>query len=343
MSDLNELTQARQWPDSADTHIALVLAGGMALGAYQGGAYEKLHAAGTLSVDWLAGSSVGAVNAALIAGSRPDDRIETLRRFWNGGDLWTAFMSAAGWSGELRHVQNWLSVLQTRVFGAAGHFRPRLSLNPMKRFESLYDLTPMRKRLATLVDFDRLNNNSVRVSVAATDVETGELVVFDTGAGTRIGMEHLLASCGFLPEFAPVQIDGRLLGDGGLYANAPVEIVLNTWTQGPIFVVDLFASEGTRPASLEAALERKNDLIFGNQTLRFLNAYAKVVRPDPAPIVYLSYRPSEHEAGPEKTFDLSRATISDRWKAGMLDMKHALHRITAGEGLPALMTIRRPC
>jgi len=108
-------------------------------------------------------------------------------------------------------------------------------------------------------------------------------------------------------------------------------------------VVDLFASEGTRPASPEAALERKNDLIFGNQTLRFLNAYAKVVRPDPAPIVYLSYRPSEHEAGPEKTFDLSRATISDRWKAGMLDMKHALHRITAGEGLPALMTIRRPC
>ena len=133
MSDLNELTQTHQWPDSADTHIALVLAGGMALGTYQGGAYEKLHAAGILSVDWLAGSSVGAVNAALIAGSRPDDRIETLRRFWNGGDLWTAFMSATGWSGELRHVQNWLSVLQTRVFGAAGHFRPRLSLNPMKR------------------------------------------------------------------------------------------------------------------------------------------------------------------------------------------------------------------
>jgi NTE family protein len=302
-----------------------------------------LHAAGTVSVDWLAGSSVGAVNAALIAGSRPDDRIETLRRFWNGGDLWTAFMSAGGWSGELRHVQNWLSVLQTRIFGAAGHFRPRLSLNPMKRFKSLYDLTPMRNRLVTLVDFDRLNNDSVRVSVAATDVETGELVVFDTGAGTRIGMEHLLASCGFLPEFAPVEVDGRLLGDGGLYANAPVEIVLNTWTQGPIFVIDLFASGGTRPASLEAALERKNDLIFGNQTLRFLNAYAKVVRPDLAPIVYLSYRPSEHEAGPEKTFDLSRATMSDRWKAGMLDMEHALQRMTAGEELPALMTIRRPC
>jgi NTE family protein len=328
-------------PNLPDTHIALVLAGGMALGAYQAGAYDRLHRAGTLSVDWLAGSSVGAVNAALIAGSRTQGPIETLRRFWSGDKLWLPLMPAGEWRGELRHLQNWLSVLQSRLFGAAGHFRPRFSLNPMKRFESLYDLTPMRNRIENLVDFARLNSGSVRVSVAATDVQTGELVVFDTGAGTRIGMEHLLASCGFLPEFAPVEIDGRLLGDGGLYANAPVEVVLNTWKQGPILVLDLFASEGSRPTSLEAALERKNDLIFGNQTLRFLNACTGVDRPGAPPVVYLSYRPCEHEAGPEKTFDMSRATLSDRWNAGMLDMEHALQRMSSGAQLPSLAIIRR--
>src|SRR4051794_1991657 len=223
----------------ADTPVALVLAGGVGLGAYQAGAYDALHRTSTVSIKWLAGSSVGAVNAALIAGSAPDERVETLRRFWDEGDFWAALTPAIDWSAELRHVQNWISALQTRLFGAAGHFRPRLSLNPMKRFESLYDLTPMRRRLEKLVDFDRLNGGPVRVSVATTVIETGELVVFDTGAGARIGVQHLLASCGFLPEFAPVEIDGRLLGDGGLYANAPVEIFLDSWTQGPVIVLDL--------------------------------------------------------------------------------------------------------
>jgi predicted acylesterase/phospholipase RssA len=221
----------------ADTQAALVLAGGIGLGAYQAGAYEALHREGRLSLKWLAGSSVGAVNAALIAGSRAGDRIETLRRFWNDGDLWSPLSPAGEWSGELRHLQNWFSAVRTRLFGAAGHFRPRLSLNPMKRFESLYDLTPMRTRLEKLVDFGRLNDGSMRMSIAATDIETGELVVFDTGEGAHIDIEHLLASCGYLPEFAPVEIDGRLLGDGGLYATAPVEIVVDEWTQGPILVL----------------------------------------------------------------------------------------------------------
>jgi predicted acylesterase/phospholipase RssA len=82
---------------------------------------------------------------------------------------------------------------------------------------------PLKTRLAELVDFSRLNGGEVRVSVATTDIETGELVIFDTARGHRIELDHVLASCGFLPEFPAVEIDGRLLGDGGLSANAPVE------------------------------------------------------------------------------------------------------------------------
>ena len=90
-------------------------------------------------------------------------------------------------------------------------------------FRSLYDLAPMKDRLERLVDFRRLNSGEVGFTVAATDIETGELVVFNPAKGDEISIDHLLASCGFLPEFAPVEIGGRLLGDGGLSANAPIE------------------------------------------------------------------------------------------------------------------------
>jgi NTE family protein len=96
------------------------------------------------------------------------------------------------------------------------------SLGP---FRSLYDLAPMKGRLAGLVDFARLNSGEVRFSIATTDIETGELVIFDNTKGDNITIDHVLASCGFLPEFAPVEVDGRLLGDGGLSANAPIEAV----------------------------------------------------------------------------------------------------------------------
>jgi NTE family protein len=77
-----------------------------------------------------------------------------------------------------------------------------------------------------------------------------------------------MASCGFLPEFAPLEVDGRLLGDGGLSLNAPFDPMLVSDTQGGLLlhVVDLYARDGARPESLEAALERKNDFLFGNQT-----------------------------------------------------------------------------
>jgi NTE family protein len=260
---------------------------------------------------------------------------KTLRQFWAGGDLWFT----AGLSGHLAHAQNWLSVLHTRLFGASGHFRPRLWSGPLQPFRSLYDLTPMKVRLTRLVDFERLNSGEVRLSVAATDIETGELVIFDTAAGSRITIDHLLASCGFLPEFAPVEVNGRLLGDGGLAANAPIEAVVHNGAAHPepIFVIDLFARDGRRPDSFEDALARKNDLMFGNQTLRRLEAHAGS---GIGPVVYLSYRAPPEEAGPEKTFDLSRQSIADRWAAGVRDMKRALDIATAANHLEPLTIVR---
>jgi NTE family protein len=353
--------------------VALVLSGGIGLGAYQAGAYATLHERKSLLPHWLAGSSVGAVNAALIAGNEPECRVERLKAFWSGGATFSPVVHPH-MRGPWRHLHNWMNVAQARLFGAMGYFRPRAGVVPLERFASLYDLAPMRARIAQLVDFDRLNGGDVRVSVATTDIETGEVVTFDTGRGDRLRLDHLLASCGFLPEFAPVEIDGRILGDGGLAANAPFEAVLapseadeEPDMQLVCFVVDLFARDGGPPVDLETAFARKNDLLFGNQTVQRLNAYCRELelraqldcvlsrmsresskqatvpalrqarRPS---IFYLSYRAPPEEAGSEKPFDLSAATLTSRWEAGALDMTAALAILASGPESP-LSVIRR--
>jgi NTE family protein len=342
--------------------VALVLSGGIGLGAYQAGVYEALHQRENLNLNCIAASSVGAVNAALIAGAPRERRLEALRAFWTSPPFGSAVLSGTNIGGPWGHAQNWISVLQARLFGAWGHFHPRLATWALEDFASLYDLSPMRRRIEKLVDFERLNRGEIRVCVATTDIETGDLVIFDTAKEMNVRIEHLLASCGFLPEFAPVNIDGRLLGDGGLCANAPFEPVLaeeqnhREWT----FVVDLYARDGGRPSGLESALARKNDLLFGNQTYTRLRAVqrerelrdeiARLTKPNAAsaaprkPIFYLSYRAPPEEAGPEKPFDLSRASIEHRWREGKLDMQEALRRMDGHAASDqSLIVIRRRC
>jgi NTE family protein len=146
------------------------------------------------------------VNAALIAGSPPDERVSALRTFWIRKECPLATPRNPFATTTWRHAQNWMKVIETRLFGAAGHFRLRLLSHPLEPFSGIYDLTPMRQRLETLVDFGRLNSGEIRLTVATTDIETGDMLLFDTRQGARIGMDHLLASCGFLPEFPPIEI-----------------------------------------------------------------------------------------------------------------------------------------
>jgi NTE family protein len=322
----------------------VVLSGGVALGSYQGGAFEGLQAQAGLTVGWVAGSSVGALNCAMIAGCSPAKRLDALRSYWLRGSVWNVPTGMAS-PGGMRHAANWMSVVQARLFGSPRHVQ---AAGPQLTFSSFYDLTPTVEYLRTVVDFGRLNSGELRITVAATDLETGDLALFDSQRD-RIGMDHLLASCGFLPEFAPVEIDGRLLGDGGLAANAPIEPVLDESeaSDATIFVVDVFARDGARPRGLEAALQRKNSLMFGNQTFLRLDAYRRLwksqERTEPlTTVLYLSCRPVEGEAGPEMAFDFSQASANDRWRAGRLDMEEALLRHDAAKGEGAVVTaIRR--
>ena len=358
-------------PDDSRTPVpsrrtALVLAGGIALGAYEAGAYAALQDDGGPLPDWVLGSSIGAVTAAIIAGNAPEHRTDRLRQFWQtaatdptpAASFWFGVPDAGVW----RQAYNQASVLETLFLGRPGIFRPRLSPGPRAGagdVSALYDLTPLRAQVAELIDFDRVNQGDVRLSICTTDVVTGERVVFDTGRGARIGPEHVVASCALLPLFAPVEIEGRLLGDGGLASNTPLDLVLDdpAFDSAQCFVIDLFAPEGSRPHTLGASLSRAGDLAFGNQTRRLREglereqrlraAIARLgetlppglrKRPDIAALLvegrsrqtemhYLSYRAGLDEAGPAKVFDFSRATLADRWRAGEDAMRAVLQTL----------------
>jgi NTE family protein len=350
--------------------VSLVLSGGVALGAYQAGAYAALHEHEDLRPRHLAGSSIGAVNAAVIAGNPTGERIAQLRAFWDAltvePDPFQAPWLGPWREGPWRHAYSWMSVLRTRLFGRTGVFQPRLPEMLTGTVTSVYDLSPLRRQLGRFIDFDRLNGNDPRVTVVTTDIESGQEVVFDTGRGDRIGPDHLLATCGFLPDFPPLEIDGRLLGDGCLVANAPFEAALLDQENGAdlvCFAVDLFAPEGGRPTTLEEAATRRWDLLFGNQSRERLECLEREfrlrwalgrmaarlgpeLRKDPdleliakegiertVTLLHLSYRAPSHEAGPEKAFDFSRESLADRWETGFLDMAEAV-RLAADRRRP---------
>ncbi|HEY8613074.1 MAG TPA: patatin-like phospholipase family protein [Roseomonas sp.] len=345
---------------------AFVLSGGVALGAYEAGIYEALEE--QVVPDWLLGASAGSVNAAIIAGNPPGQRVDGLRRFWNSVSdepmPWTSFwLGPPPEAGAWRRVYNETAALRSLLLGRPGVFRMRLgAMGAEGGVPSLYDLEPLRSRLPECIDFDRLNHPSApRLTVVATDVVSGDRVIFDTARGTRIGPEHLLASSALLPIFAPLEVEGRLLGDGGLSSNAPLDLVLDEPAAGPVLCVltELFPPRGSRPQSIGAALSRAGDLGFGNQTRRMLEAGAREYRlralvgrlashmppdlrdsPEVAPLLaeaegeardltllLLGYRAGLDEAGPGKVFDFSRATLADRWLAGSRAMRDGLDRL----------------
>jgi NTE family protein len=355
--------------------VALVLSGGVALGAFEAGAYAALEDAGGPLPDWFVGASIGAVNAAIIAGNPPGRRVERLRRFWEAVAV-DPMPATSFWfgpppgAGAWRRAHNRASALQGLLFGRPGLFRPRLAMGAGSgAAPALHDLEPLRGRLPDLLDFDRLNGGETRLSVTATDVVSGERVVFDTaGGGARIGPEHLAASCALLPLFAPVEVEGRLLGDGGLTDNTPLDLVLDEPDPGDLlcFAVELFAPEGGRPGSLSTGAARALDLAFSSQTRRILEGRGRehrlraligrlaerlppALRGDPevssilaeleaghrargATVLLLGYRAGAEEAGIGKGFDFSPATLADRWEAGARGMGEALRVLGAAPG-----------
>ena len=271
---------AKKAPSKTGEENILVLQGGGALGAYQAGVFEGL------SVDypdltWVAGISIGAINAALIVGNPPLERVKRLREFW---ELLTSAVSSpmAGFvpsaNGSInsaikgREALNSVSASQSVLFGVPGFFSPRLIPAPLQQPGTLeaisyYDTTPMRRTLDKLVDFDRINAGPMRLSVGAVNVRTGNFQYFDS-AKQKLDARHIMASAALPPGFAPVEIDGEFYWDGGLVSNTPLQYVLDQPGQKRrvVFQVDLFAARGDLPATLAEVTEREKDIRFSSRT-----------------------------------------------------------------------------
>jgi NTE family protein len=257
--------------------VALVLQGGGALGAYQAGVYEALAEAG-IHPNWIAGVSIGAINAAVIAGNPPKDRVGRLREFWTqvtSGGCWSWFSDptfglARGDIG--RNLLNQMSAGLALANGASGFFKTRPVgpwLQPAGTIEatSFYDTADLKHTLERLVDFDRINAGGTRLSVGAVNVRTGNFVYFDTTTHT-ICAEHVMASGALPPGFPAIEIEGEFYWDGGLVSNTPLQWVVETESRRDTlaFQVDLWSARGEFPRNIVEVTTREKEIRYSSRT-----------------------------------------------------------------------------
>src|SRR6202046_1763058 len=259
----------------AKAQRVLVLQGGGALGSYQAGAYQALchH---DFEPEWVAGISIGAINAAIIAGNDPVRRVKRLKEFWEqcaSPVPWNPIVK----SERGRTVFNEASAALIATFGVPGFFTPRIPPAPLwpqgsPQSLSYYDTAPLRKTLERLVDFDRINDLKTRLSVGAVGVTSGNFCYFDSvefkKLGKKIGPEHIMASGALPPGFPAIMVEGEYNWDGGIASNTPLDYVLETETNRDllIFQVDLFSAGGPLPETLLADTEREKDIRFSSRT-----------------------------------------------------------------------------
>lgn len=342
-------------PHAAQT--ALVLQGGGALGAYQAGVFEAL--AGTeQQPDWVAGISIGAINAAIIAGNPADRRVERLRAFWNlvSSEMQYRLDNPLGFA---RRAFNEGAALYAALAGIPGFFTPRFPPLPVEWPAELgqlgfYDTSPLRTTLLELVDFDLLNHGPIRFSVGAVNVLNGNFAYFDNRRDV-IGPEHVMASGALPPGFPPVKIGEDWFWDGGLVSNTPLQYVLDNRTPSAltIFQVDLFSSRGTVPRTMADVLQREKDIRYSSRTrlntdqskkLQKLYAAARrlakrlppELQDDPDLRTLLSHEPDgsvaimhlinrcEQYESNSKDYEFSRQTVLDHWTSGHDDAAYSL-------------------
>ena len=262
--------------------IALVLQGGGALGAYQAGVFEGL-AEGGIEPDWVAGISIGAINAALIAGNAPAQRVERLREFWDTVTTPPLLPATpAAWQagaalGPARAALGWIEASRALFEGQRGFFTPRLpsplfALDAAPELLSHYDTAPLAATLERLVDFGRINTKKgMRLTVSAVNLRSGNYELFDSQRGPwagRITARHILASGALPPGFAAVEIEGEHYWDGGLVSNTPLATVLEDEPRRDTlaFQVDLWSAIGPLPRNLLDVEERSKDIRFSSRT-----------------------------------------------------------------------------
>jgi NTE family protein len=344
--------------------VALLLQGGGALGAYQGGVYQALAEA-DLHPDWVAGISIGAINAAIIAGNTPSTRVGKLRAFWesitdnplNGWGRLAADHLARG--EDARSFLNQISSGAAMLAGVPGFYAPRLPpawLHPLGSMEatSYYETKLLRETLERFADFDRINASETRLSVGAVNVRSGNFVYFDSTT-YHIKPEHVMASGALPPAFPAVEVDGEYYWDGGLISNTPLHwVVQNEPRMDTLaFQVDLWSARGDFPRDLSEVAMRQKEIQYSSRTRANTDSFKRQQKMRCSLARLLEQLPDElnkseeakylqsmadhkvfnivhliyrtkHYEGQSKDYEFSRLSMEEHWQAGYLDAVRTL-------------------
>jgi NTE family protein len=302
--------------------VALVLQGGGALGAYQGGVYQAIHEA-NIDVQWICGTSIGGINGALLAGNPPERRVERLRDFWEAvteppiripNIPWFSQLPWNG-NGQARYWTNRISAFATMFHGAPDFFTPRpfppvssAAENP--ELVSYYDTAPLQATLARLVDFDLINSRPIRFSVAATNVRTGAPVYFDN-LQRPITPAHVMASASLPPGFPPTEIDGEYYWDGAVVSNSPMQYVIDDRPRysALVFQVDLWDANGEVPLDIPSANLRALEIHSASRLNITLEQYKKTQKFRHALSRFLDQLPEVCQNDPEVQFLAQEAHV----------------------------------
>jgi NTE family protein len=270
MNDVREISSSQSMQSLGRVppgQVVLVLQGGGALGSYQAGVYQALHEAG-MEPDWIIGTSIGAINASLIAGNAPHDRLPRLREFWKRMEqhpIWSFPGAFAGFNEKLSY---WSTVAN----GIPGFFKP----NPLAYAGAEYPLgvdkagyystEPLEQTLRELVDFARANSATPRLTVGAAHVRTSQIRYFDS-RDCKLGVKHILASGALPPAFPAIRVDGELYWDGGILSNTPTEAVFddNPRKNSLIFAVHMWNPSGAEPTTMAEVLHRQKDVQYSSR------------------------------------------------------------------------------
>jgi NTE family protein len=247
--------------DASKGQVVLVMQGGGALGAYQGGVYEALHEAG-VEPDWVIGTSIGAINGAIICGNKPEDRLVRLQEFWRR-------VERAPFWGDipfLSDVGHRLTALSTMTNGIPGFFEGNPQAFKGSEHAGCYSTVPLRNSLIELVDFGLINGAKPRLKVGAAQVRTSTMRYFDS-RDMPITVDHIMASGALPPAFPPVRIDGELYWDGGILSNTPTEAIFddNPRRDSLVFAVHMWHPAGPDPTTIFDVLHRFKDIQFSSR------------------------------------------------------------------------------
>ena len=354
---LTPLQAVNEVRNNNNGQVVLVLQGGGALGAYQCGVYQALHEAG-VEPDWVIGTSIGAINAAIIAGNRVEDRFATLQKFWRrveSSSFWGAFPA---WTGVTEALSSWTTLTSGIPGFFETNFRAFLGAHvPLGADHAgFYSTEPLRRTLEELVDFSLINKGHPRLTVGAANVRNSMMRYFDSKE-MEIGPIHVMASGALPPAFPAVRIDGELYWDGGILSNTPTERIFDDSPRrnSLIFAVHLWHPTGDEPETIWQILNRQKDIQYSSRIASHIVRQRETHKLRHVITNLLEFVPEEEKNDPlykelagyhcdtrmhvvrllspklsnethTKDIDFSPAGISSRWESGLADTRRALQR-----------------